>query len=272
MEAVGLIPAAGYGSRLRPFRYPKELLPLGYAPPSHPESEGPRIKVVCEYALDNLVEAGIGQAYVVVSDHKCEILRFLSDGRDYRIRLAYLHQSEVVGLPSAIDCAYGWIGERTTALVLPDAIVEPRDAVRQLLDLRRRRGAEVVLGVFPTERPEELCPVRVDDHQRVVALYDKDKDAAGGLRNTWGMAVWGPGFGEFLHAHLAQSERSAARAGRELTLADVLTAAIASGLEVVALQVAGGKFWDIGKSTSLIQARLELEAGKHGLAEVPASL
>lgn len=268
MEAVGLIPAAGYGSRLRPFRYPKELLPLGYAPSTQADGEGLRIKVVCEYALDNLVEAGVEQAYVVVGDHKCEILRFLSDGRDYRIRLAYLHQREVIGLPFAIDCAYGWIGDRTTALVLPDAIVEPRDAVKQLLELRRQRGAEVVLGVFPTERPQDLCPVRYDDRQRVVALYDKDRSGAG-LQNTWGMAVWGPGFAEFLHRQLA---RATAPEGRELTLADLLAAAIADGMEVLALPVAGGKFWDIGKSSALIQARLELEARKHGLAELPLTL
>ncbi len=269
MEAVGLIPAAGHGSRLRPFRYPKELLPLGYAPSPQADGEGLRIKVVCEYALDNLVEAGIEQAYVVVGDHKCEILRFLSDGRDYRIRLAYLHQSEVIGLPFAIDCAYGWIGDRTTALVLPDAIVEPRDAVKQLLELRRQQGAEVVLGVFPTERPQELCPVRYDDRQRVVALYDKDRSGAGGLQNTWGMAVWGPAFGEHLHRFLA---RATAPAGRELTLADVLTSAVAEGMDVLALPVAGGKFWDIGKSSSLIRARLEIEARKHGLAELPLTL
>ena len=30
MDFVGLIPAAGRATRLAPFRYPKELLPIGY--------------------------------------------------------------------------------------------------------------------------------------------------------------------------------------------------------------------------------------------------
>lgn len=269
MEAVGLIPAAGHGSRLRPFRYPKELLPLGYASSALPGGDGLRIKVVCEYALDNLAEAGIEQAYVVISDHKCEILRFLSDGREHGIRLAYLHQSEVIGLPFAIDCAHGWIGDRTAVLVLPDAIVEPRDAVRQLLRFKEQRGADVVLGVFPTDHPHDLCPVRYDDRQRVIALHDKDRFGAGGLRNTWGMAVWGPRFGEHLHRFLAGDT---VPAGRELTLAEVLTAAIESGLDVLALPVTAGKFWDIGKSSSLMQARLEIEARKHGLADLRTSM
>jgi glucose-1-phosphate thymidylyltransferase len=268
MNAVGIIPAAGNGSRLRPFRYPKELLPLGYEPSTLPGGDGLRIKVVCEYALDSLVEAGVEQAYVVVSDHKCEILRFLSDGREYDIRLAYLHQNEVTGLPFAIDCAYGWIGDRTAVLVLPDAIVEPRDAVRQLLKVRQERGADVVLGVFPTDRPQDLCPVRYDDQQRVLALYDKDRFGAGGLRNTWGMAVWGPSFGEFLHRFLAQAKPLA---GRELTLAEVLSAAIDAGMDIRALPLRGGRFWDIGKSSSLIQARMELEVKGHGLTELRAS-
>lgn len=239
-------------------------MPLGYASSDFSGSEL-RIKVVCEYALESLVEAGVKQAYVVISDNKCEILRFLSDGREYRIRLAYLHQNEVIGLPFAIDCAHGWIGDRNTVLVLPDAIVEPRDAVGQLLEFRRQRRADVVLGVFPTENPHDLCPVRFDEHHRVLALHDKDRFGAGGLRNTWGMAVWGPGFGEFLHQFLA---RTVTPSGRELTLADVLTAALEEEMDVLALPVKGGKFWDIGKSSSLIQARLELEARRHGLPEL----
>ena len=263
---VGLIPAAGHGTRLQPFRYPKELLPLGYAAPLRPGGGEPRIKAVCEYALDNLVVGGIEQAYVVLSDSKCEIFRFLSDGSDYGIRLAYLHQREVIGVPFAVDCAYEWIGDRTTLLVLPDAIVEPRDAAKQLLEFRRQRGAEVVLGIFPTETPEELCPVRYDERQRVLALYDKDRSGAGGLGNTWGMAAWGPVFAEFLHRFIADASHPASG---ELVLAEVLAAAIADGIEVLALPVAGGRYWDIGKSSSLIQARLEFEAAQHGLPELP---
>jgi glucose-1-phosphate thymidylyltransferase len=251
MDAIGLIPAAGKGNRLHPFRYPKELFPIGYAAGS-PDSDI-RLKVVCEYALDGLAEAGVRRAYVIISDNKCEVLRFLSDGKEYGVELAYLHQREVVGLPTALDCATMWVRGQISALVLPDTIVEPRTAVRDLLLFREESEAEVVLGLFPTNHPEDLCPVEYDEGLRVIALHDKVRGCS--IPNTWGLAVWTPAFMSLLHEVL----RTGLPAGRELSLSEVFAHAMASGLRVMALPISGGRFWDIGKNSSLINARCEFE-------------
>lgn len=253
MDTIGLIPAAGKGSRLYPFRYPKELFPIGFG--LGPRDSEVRPRAVCEYALDGLSEAGVRRAYVIVSDHKCEVLRFLSDGRDFGVELAYLHQREVVGLPSALDCATSWVKDQVSVLVLPDTVVEPRTAVRDLLHFREERGADVALGLFPTDHPEDLCPVEHDANFRVTALYDKTPGCM--IRNTWGIVAWSPAFTAVLHDFV--NDQGKLPRTRELPLSEVFAHALASGLRVMALPISGGRFWDIGKNSSLIRVRRELE-------------
>jgi glucose-1-phosphate thymidylyltransferase len=252
-KAVGIIPAAGQGTRLRPFRYPKELFPIGYVHNGNGDGDV-QLKVVCQYVMDCLVEASVSQAYVVVSDHKFEILRFLSDGQEYGINLAYLYQREVNGLPFAIDCAYDWIKDQVSVLVLPDTILEPIDSARQALEFFYEKRADVVLGVFPTNHPEDLCAVEYDSAMRVLKLRDKERGHP--IMNTWGMAVLSPKFSEFLHGYL---QRAGASRDREMPLAECFSKALEAGLNVLALQIAGGRFWDIGKNSSLIKARREFE-------------
>ncbi len=213
-----------------------------------------KLRIVCQDALDCLAEAGVEQAFVVISDQKFEVMRFLSNGEEYGVRLAYLHQRDINGLPYAVDCANQWVQDRNCVLLLPDTLLEPRDAVRQALDFLDEHEADVVLGIFPTERPADLCPVEFDSQGRVSGLYDKD--ASHGIMNTWGFVVWGPNYTAHLHQFLLATPRPE---GRELTFAEVILSALHNGLHVRALSIKGGKFVDIGKNSSLVEARLTLE-------------
>ena len=252
-RAVGIIPAAGRGTRLRPFRYPKELFPIGYIHNSGKKDDF-QLKVVCQYVIDCLIEASIHQAYVVMSDHKFEVVRFLSDGQEYGINLAYLYQREIDGLPFAVDCAYSWLTDEVSVLVLPDTILEPADSVCQALNYFYETESDLLLGVFPTAHPEDLCAVEFDSKGRVIKLFDKDSTHK--IMNTWGMAVWSMRFTEFLHQYLTNV---GAQNNREMSLSDIFSAALQAGMKVLAFPVAKGKFWDIGKNSSLVKARREFE-------------
>jgi glucose-1-phosphate thymidylyltransferase len=245
MNVIGIVPAAGKGSRLQPFRYPKELFPIGYTAGACPSGDTFRLRVVCEYSLECLVAARVSQAFVIISDHKYEVVRFFSDGEEHGLHLAYLHQRNANGLPQAIDCAYPWARSAVSALVLPDTIVEPSDSVSRILDYLQESTADAVLGIYPTDHPED---------RRVISLHDKCMHR--NLLNTWGTAAWTPTFTEFLHDYL---KRNAAPMGRELTLAEILVAALAQGLRVDAVPFSEGRFWDIGKNSSLVKARREFD-------------
>lgn len=254
MDCVGIIPAAGHGTRILPFRCVKELLPIGFDRTS-PLKGDISLRMVCQYSIESLVTASIRQAFVIVSDHKYEILRILSDGRQFSINLAYLHQQEVNGLPGAIDIAYNWVKDKISVLVLPDTIFCPTDAISYVLRMLRELDADLVLGVFPTQRAEDMCPVEFDDQCRVIALYDKVKGVQ--LKNTWGLAVWRPKFAEFLHCYYRDNYQSLEK---EITLADVFTASIENRFKVFAYMFEDGFFWDVGKSSSFIEAREAVES------------
>ena len=60
------------------------------------------------------------------------------------------------------------------------------------------RGADLVLGVFPTAKPKELGPVRFDADMRVTEVQDKPAETD--LANSWGLAIWGARFSEMIAA------------------------------------------------------------------------
>lgn len=250
-DVVGLIPAAGRGLRLRPFRAAKELLPAGMT--TDAAGGGPRLKLVCEYSLDALRTAGIKRALTVIAEHKLDVFRTLGDGRAHGLELAYLNQENAAGLPAAIDCAFPWIEGRQAALMLPDTVIEPAQCCGLALDELKRTGADVVLGVFPTDTPEDLCPVELDAAGRVTALHDKVIGVE--VMNSWGLAVWQPRFSAFLHYALPALTP---QKPRELTLAEVLRAALQASFDIRGLPIEGGRFRDLGTPEALRRLAPEL--------------
>src|SRR5207237_5697494 len=89
------------------------------------------------------------------------------------VPIAYLYQEELRGGAFAIDLARAWLAADHTVLFgFPDTIVEPADAFTDLLASHRRSGADLTLGLFPTDRPSPLGMVRLQP-ARPVALVDQ---------------------------------------------------------------------------------------------------
>jgi glucose-1-phosphate thymidylyltransferase len=235
---VGILPSAGKASRLQPLRFPKQLLPIRYISSS---SEDASIGLVIEHSLRALSVANVRTCFVVVSDNQPEILRYLQDGESYGLRLSYVVQPQPLGLAQAVDEIFPWVEQSQciTCLTLPDTIFEPITAVGELLQEIENGDADVVLGVFPTNAPEQLAPVEVDGAGVVKAVLEKPGTTQ--LRNTWGVAVWRPTFSKFLHEQL-----KLAPVDEELALSAVFDRACRANLLVRALDFSGGKFQDFG--------------------------
>lgn len=80
---IGLIPAAGQGTRISPLPMSKELFPIGSRMVAG--RAGPRPKVVCHYLLEKMQRAGVGQAFFILRPGKWDIPNFLGDGADLDI-------------------------------------------------------------------------------------------------------------------------------------------------------------------------------------------
>src|SRR5204863_329123 len=92
------------------------------------------------------------------------------------LALGYLVRAVPRGLADALDAAWPWLGDADVCLALPDTLVTPADALARVRAERSTSGADVVLGVFPTDRPEQLGPVRVADDgagERAVQRVDQ---------------------------------------------------------------------------------------------------
>lgn len=238
----GVLPAAGLGSRLRPFLFSKELLPIAFV--REAGSQRARPILAAEYSVQAMRAASIERCLIVIADWKTEIMRYFGDGSDYGMYIAYLHRREPKGLADAIDAAYQWWDGSHACLCLPDTIFHPKNALALLTSQIHESRSDVLLGVFPTNDPRNLAPVVTDPEGRVVRVLDKPSDET--VKNTWGLAVWSPRFTEFLHSWLhATSERS------DTALSSAFEAAAHAGLDVRARNFPGGSFVDIGRVESL---------------------
>jgi UTP--glucose-1-phosphate uridylyltransferase len=108
-----IIPAAGFGTRLRPLTQaiPKEMLPLGRKP-------------VLEYVLEELRGAGIRKALFVVSPGKEMIRSYFGDGERWGIRCDYVTQPEMKGLGDAVLQGEAWTEGEDFVVAFGDCLVE----------------------------------------------------------------------------------------------------------------------------------------------------
>jgi glucose-1-phosphate thymidylyltransferase len=247
----GIVPAAGVGARLSPYRAPKELIQIGYR-----RVDGRLLpKAAIDHVLTAMRDGGVGHAFVVLSPAKWDVFRYLGSGEQLRMDLAYLCQETPLGMPQALDLATPFLAGRTVCMGMPDTIVTPGDCFARLLDFHDATRADLSLGVFPTTDPQALAPVVIEPgSHRVLAVVDKPRIAPVG--NTWGIAAWSPVFTELLHDFVSTALRE--RHG-EMLLSDVFAAAVTSGLRVHGLVFEDGEFHDIGNPAGVVSIRARLE-------------
>jgi glucose-1-phosphate thymidylyltransferase len=262
-ELVGVIPAAGKGSRLAPYPGPKELFPIGWQPYAVDGQVHRRPKVVSQYVVEGMVAADADALYIVVGERKFDLVRYYGDGRRFGTRIAYLFQEEPEGMVHAVDLAYPWIRQATVLLGMPDTVFYPPDALRRLVGVHAERNADLTLGLFATTRPWKFGMVDLDGSGRV--HRHMDKPAHTHLTLMWGLAVWGPEFTELLHETRTSWTPSPQRG--ELVLGDVFDAALKAGLRVFGHHFENGWYVDIGTCDEIVEAQRLVGALSQGIGD-----
>lgn len=259
-DFIGIIPAAGLGSRLGPMGYPKELLPVAFD--LNADGPGMKPKPVMSYSLEMLARAGVKNSVVVISELKLDIMQVFGGGEAQGLSLSYVLRSQPRGLADAVDAASPWLMGRNVCLLLPDTIIEPANAMRETCATLRETGADVVLGVFPTRIPEQLGPVRIGENGAVLQVLDKPKHCE--TRNTWAIAAWGPRFTELL---TEMNQKAAGEASGPI-LGDIFQLAVERGLNVRARYFPDGRFFDLGTAVGWGEY-LRWSLQKQNFAELP---
>ncbi|MBD0335366.1 MAG: dTDP-glucose pyrophosphorylase [Cyanobacteria bacterium Co-bin13] len=253
---IGLMPAAGQATRLGPLPMSKELFPLGIQ-----AGAGPR--VACHSLLAAMRQGGITEALVILRPGKWDIPAYLGDGALLDMRLGYLTVHVPFGVPFSLNQAYPFVREATVALGFPDILFQPQEAYTKLLARQAAGGADVVLGLFPTDQPEKVGVVEFDEAGRVAAILEKSQRTD--LKYMWAIAIWQPSFTEFLHQFIEAELKlligdtvpqtlKQFPPYSEIPIGDVIQAAIGAGLRVEAEAFAAGRYLDIGTPDNLKKA------------------
>jgi dTDP-glucose pyrophosphorylase len=160
---LGVIPAAGAGTRIQPLAFSKELLPVGVRVDGG--IEHPR--AVSEYLVERLITAGADRLCFVISPGKSDILAYYG-GKVEGIPVCYVVQPAPAGLCDAVFRALPFVrpGE-PVAVGLPDTVWFPRDALRSLPD------DQLGFLLFPVQTPQLFDAVVTDDRGRVLDIQVK---------------------------------------------------------------------------------------------------
>ena len=160
---LGIIPAAGIGSRIQPLAFSKELLPVG----SRIDGDTERPRAVSEYVVERMIIGGATKLCFVISPGKSDILECYG-GNVGPADICYVVQPHPAGLCDAIFRAFPAVyPEEPVIIGLPDTIWFPEDALCSLPD------DYLSFLLFPVEHPEFFDAVVTDANGRVVEIQVK---------------------------------------------------------------------------------------------------
>ncbi|WP_434450958.1 UTP--glucose-1-phosphate uridylyltransferase [Lentzea sp. E54] len=265
---TAIVPAAGLGTRFLPTTkaVPKELLPLVDTP-------------AIEYVAREAADAGATRLVIVTSPEKASVANYFDANPELEQTLADRGKADLVekiqrapklikaetaiqeqalGLGHAVGCAEGNLtGEdEAVAVLLPDDIILPADALRKMAAVREEKGGSVLLAFdIPREQISAYGVFDVrdtgnDDVKQVVGMVEKPKpeDAP----STFAAA------GRYLldRAIFDALKRITPGAGGELQLTDAIALLINEGHPVHVVVHRGGRH-DLGNPAGFLRAAVD---------------
>jgi glucose-1-phosphate thymidylyltransferase len=250
-QIIGLLPAGGQATRISPLPLSKELYPVGFQ--DFGDQCNWRPKVVSQYLLEKMQLAGIDKAYFILRSGKWDIPAYYGDGTMLSMSLGYLIMGLPYGVPFTLDQAYPFVQNAVVALGFPDILFQPENAYVQILSRLEVSNADVVLGLFPTNKPYKAGMVNFDDEGKVRRIIEKPPQSD--LHYMWGIAVWTPAFTHFLHEYLTTLKVNSNLSQQpEIPIGDIIQAAINKGFHVEAEAFPNGTYLDIGTPEDLVRA------------------
>lgn len=240
LPVVGLIPAAGFARRISShLSVSKEVFPVML-------SDGSR-RPVASFLIDSFREVGVDKAYMVLREGKWDVIERLSDHQFIDLPLSYIVTNATNGVPFTLDKSYAFVKNSLVLLGFPDIIFTPIDAFQRLLDKQEKTEADLVLGLFKTQKSHKADMVSLGDNSELQDIIIKPKETS--LSYTWIIALWTPAFTQFLHDFLHQNVSSNGQ--KELHIGEVVRAAIQSKIKTSYVTFETGSFLDIGTPEDL---------------------
>lgn len=252
-KIAGVIPAAGKGTRLKPYPGPKELFPVGHQKVEIDGKIYKRPKVISQYLLENMIRAGAEKLYIVLGEDKEQIMEYYGNGSLFGTNICYLYQEKINGMAGALNLLQPWIKDEIVILGMPDTVIEPKDAFKKLVKAHISWKADLTLGLFRTNNPSKFGMVKIDKENNVIYHIDKPPKETD-LKLLWGNACWSESFTKLLAEYMKKLAPQQTR--KEIILGDIFDYALDKKMRVKGLVYKNGLYIDIGTYEEL-KAALE---------------
>lgn len=247
-NVIGLIPAAGKGVRLG-LPYPKELYPV---------IQNNRYKPISQFIVENMTSAGVKEIVFVINETKHQLIGYFGNGSRFGCNFTYVVQetresankSTSPGLAHALDSAYHIVKGKTVLFGMADTIIKPQDAFQHLLDAIKP-DEQSAMGLFSIDNPEKFGMVDMDESGRVRHIDDKPSET--NLEYAWGCQLWQPGFTEYMHEAIHQSQIS--------DYAIIMNNAIKQGLPFRGVVLPGNDYTDLGTYDEIMEMEKKYRIG-----------
>jgi dTDP-glucose pyrophosphorylase len=249
-EFLGLIPAAGEGTRMYPFSraVPKEIYPILGKP-------------VIEHCIDNLREGGIKQIFMIVGHQKGALMDYVGDGSFYGVNVAYIYQLRRRGLGHAILQAEKWI-KKPFVTLLGDSFIEPKKEIQYMMKIHKEKKPIATILLFKLTDPTGYGIAKFktleDDFGLIEKVVEKPSldDAKeyrinGEYYALCGAYIFEPRIFDFI-------KKTKPGKKREIQITDSIQLAIENGEKVYGI-ILKGKYLDVGKWQTVFCIQKEMQ-------------
>jgi len=214
-KIIGVIMAAGKGTRMDPFSYntPKSLLPILNIP-------------LIVHHINALKAIGIDEIVIVVGHLSFEIARRIGDGSSFGITINYVEQKENLGIAHAVGQLEPIIHSKFL-LILGDIFFITKDFTR-MVEIMKENASSAVLAVVNEQDPEAVkrnFAVLLGNNGKVKRVIEKPRYVASRLKGC-GIYL----FDQHIFDAIRRTPRTAMRNEYELT--DAIQILIEDGFSV----------------------------------------
>lgn len=141
-KIVGVILAAGKGSRIKPlnFHFPKPLLPICNKP-------------IMQYQIEEMRELGIKEIYIVIGHLGNQIKKTFGTGKKWGVEITYVKQKERLGIAHAVGQLESYV-KFPFLLYLGDIFYVSNRIKKMITIFQKDKDMGAVLAVKEEENPE----------------------------------------------------------------------------------------------------------------------
>jgi glucose-1-phosphate thymidylyltransferase len=242
-----IIPAAGRAKRLGKLPFSKELFPI--------KVEDNQTRIVSEFLIESMLQAGVDQLHFVIRKGKWDIPAFFGSKFNGKLPVCYHIAEFDYGVPFTVNQAYPFIDEHLVVLGFPDILFQPENAFSRLINQLKTTDVEIVLGIFPINRPEKWDMVELDNNHQVQKIIIKPD--SGNYTFGWVMAAWKPGFTKFLNDFVLEKlqRNTPEELGKnEIHFGHAFIAALEKGMKIQGVLFEEGRCLDTGTPDEMVLA------------------